>query len=109
MFPLNINADYNDSISFDKGCFIGQEVNARARFTGVIRKRLCVFIALKNKLDVDLPPDSQDNTFLFRELVDLTFSKSFEGTVIKNKEKFKTLLITSKIRRGIWKCLFRCV
>lgn len=38
--PLECNADYLGSVSFDKGCYLGQELTARIRYTGVIRKRL---------------------------------------------------------------------
>lgn len=29
-----------NAVSFDKGCYIGQELTARTHFTGVIRKRI---------------------------------------------------------------------
>lgn len=38
--PLECNADHLGSVSFDKGCYLGQELTARIKFTGVIRKRL---------------------------------------------------------------------
>ena len=38
--PLDCNLDHLHAIAFDKGCYIGQEVTARAHFTGTIRKRL---------------------------------------------------------------------
>uniref|UniRef100_A0A6G1SN75 Putative transferase CAF17, mitochondrial n=1 Tax=Aceria tosichella TaxID=561515 RepID=A0A6G1SN75_9ACAR len=38
--PLECNADLLGSVSFDKGCYLGQELTARIHYTGVVRKRL---------------------------------------------------------------------
>ena len=42
--PLEHNGALLNSISFDKGCYVGQELVARAHFTGVIRKRVMPLI-----------------------------------------------------------------
>ena len=46
--PLETNLDLLGGISFDKGCFIGQEVNARIKWKGVV-KRKYVPISIKSK------------------------------------------------------------
>ncbi len=46
--PLEINLDLLGGISFEKGCFIGQEVNARVKWKGLIKKKY-VPITLTNK------------------------------------------------------------
>lgn len=102
MFPLNVNYDYLDSIHFDKGCFIGQEVNARANFTGVVHKRLCVFVGLKEKLDNNDILNADDNRLALKKYVDFDANLKIEGTTIKDAAGFKTLLLTSKLIRGIW-------
>lgn len=39
-FPLEANGDILRAISFNKGCYLGQELTSRTYNTGVIRKRL---------------------------------------------------------------------
>ena len=46
--PMEINLDLLGGISFEKGCFIGQEVNARIKYKGLV-KRKYVPIHFKNK------------------------------------------------------------
>ena len=45
---MEINLDLLGGISFEKGCFIGQEVNARIKYKGIV-KRKYVPIYFKNK------------------------------------------------------------
>lgn len=42
-FPLESNVDFLHGVSFEKGCYIGQELTARTYHTGVVRKRLMPF------------------------------------------------------------------
>ena len=44
--PSEINLDLLDGISFEKGCFIGQEVNARIKWKGLVKKK---FVPVKFK------------------------------------------------------------
>lgn len=44
-FPLEYGMDNFHAISFNKGCYLGQELTARTKHRGVIRKRLHKFIA----------------------------------------------------------------
>ncbi|XP_030370103.1 putative transferase CAF17, mitochondrial [Scaptodrosophila lebanonensis] len=37
--PLEANADFLSGVSFNKGCYMGQELTARVHHSGVIRKR----------------------------------------------------------------------
>ena len=46
--PLETNLDLLGGISFEKGCFIGQEVNARIKWKGLV-KRKYVPVTYKNK------------------------------------------------------------
>ena len=42
--PMEINFDLLGGISFEKGCFIGQEVNARIKYKGLVKKSMFPFI-----------------------------------------------------------------
>lgn len=41
--PLEANLDYLNAISFEKGCYVGQELTSRTHFQGEIRKRYLPF------------------------------------------------------------------
>lgn len=41
---LECNADYTNSVSFTKGCYLGQELTARIHNVGVVRKRIMPII-----------------------------------------------------------------
>jgi folate-binding protein YgfZ len=43
-FPLSMNFQHLNAISFNKGCYIGQELTQRTYHTGVIRKVAMPFI-----------------------------------------------------------------
>ncbi|KAL1116123.1 hypothetical protein AAG570_005618 [Ranatra chinensis] len=53
-FPFEINADFLHGISFDKGCYIGQELTARTYHTGIVRKRIMPFYSDKLLTNVQL-------------------------------------------------------
>uniref|UniRef100_A0A0K0CZ90 GCV_T domain-containing protein n=1 Tax=Angiostrongylus cantonensis TaxID=6313 RepID=A0A0K0CZ90_ANGCA len=40
LLPFQINGDFLNMVSLDKGCYIGQELTARTAHTGVIRRRI---------------------------------------------------------------------
>jgi folate-binding protein YgfZ len=44
--PAEANLDVHRSISFTKGCYLGQELTARTHFTGVVRKRAMPVVRL---------------------------------------------------------------
>ena len=50
--PLESNIDFMNGISFEKGCYLGQELTARSHFTGMIRKRLMPVIISYNKKNI---------------------------------------------------------
>ncbi len=44
-FPLEFGMDFLNAISFDKGCYVGQELTARTKHRGVVRKKIYKIIA----------------------------------------------------------------
>ncbi len=48
--PLEINLDLLGGINFEKGCFIGQEVNARIKWRGLVKKKYVPITFKKNNL-----------------------------------------------------------
>ena len=43
LYPFEIDIIYNNGIDFDKGCFIGQEVIARVKYKGSVKKKYISF------------------------------------------------------------------
>jgi folate-binding protein YgfZ len=46
--PLECNLDFLNYINFNKGCYVGQELIARTKYKGLIRKRLLPFLINSN-------------------------------------------------------------
>ena len=64
--PLETNLDLLGGISFEKGCFIGQEVNARIKWKGVV-KRKYVPISIQSKKLSYLKLNNLDKKKIFLE------------------------------------------
>lgn len=48
--PLECNLDALNGVSFDKGCYLGQELTARAKHRGTVRKRLVPLLVGSNDI-----------------------------------------------------------
>ena len=63
--PLEINLDLLGGISFDKGCFIGQEVNARVKWRGLVKKKyVSIELINDNQFMKEINLDDENEIFL---------------------------------------------
>ena len=82
--PLEINFD-KQRVSFEKGCFRGQEIVARMKYLGIDRRKFCTFI-VKN--------DFVENNLIksIGEIINLDDKKVFNGIIKKDDiEKVKKI------------------
>jgi folate-binding protein YgfZ len=66
--PLEAGMDRLGAISFDKGCFIGQEVTARTRYRGLLKRR---YIPFRTMAAITVPADIYADERLVGELLGL--------------------------------------
>jgi len=89
---LNANLDYTNALSFSKGCYIGQEITARANFTGVIRKRMCVFVAC-NQVVENYEKSTQDNRLEMMRHISDDIKVDLKGKTVKDENGDKLLVL----------------
>ena len=111
--PLEINLDLLGGISFEKGCFIGQEVNARVKWRGLVKKKYVSIESVNNdqsikKIDLNdeneiylhnnqigqiikLKYHKENNNFYGIALIKLSFLYEFEknNLLLCNFKKMK--------------------
>ena len=51
--PLECNMDFLNHVDFRKGCYVGQELTARTKFKGVVRKRIVPFVCVGRERPAD--------------------------------------------------------
>lgn len=97
-FPLNMHLHHLNGVSFEKGCYLGQELTQRTYFTGTIRRVALPFMVI---------PDSDSSTFHIEGYnpashVDPGFNISLKGEEIKDsKGKKLGKILTSEKNMGI--------
>ncbi len=82
-FPLQSNMEEMNAIDFNKGCYVGQEVTARSKHRGVIRKKI-----VKVKIDGDVAsgsPVKVDN----RQIGEMLSSLNGEGLALLDLDEIK--------------------
>jgi folate-binding protein YgfZ len=104
-FPLNLNFQHLNGISFNKGCYIGQELTQRTHHTGVIRKVAMPFICTE-KLIFKIG-DENDNKFQGHVIIpfqslDKKFSQDLKGkNIIDSNGNIVGTVMISKYNCGI--------
>ncbi|XP_046574788.1 putative transferase CAF17 homolog, mitochondrial [Haliotis rubra] len=72
-FPLESNLVFHQGVSFQKGCYIGQELTARTHHTGVTRKRLMPLVLDRDGASIEtgtnITRDDGKNVGKFRNSV----------------------------------------
>lgn len=98
--PFEATIDYLQGVSFDKGCYLGQELTARTFHTGVTRKRLFPIILR----DSEIPKHESNNTKnnLFPEWLFETLDEKHEFPKTLESENF-VLLADTNSPKGIVK------
>mgnify|MGYP003305475958 CR=1 FL=1 len=96
--PLEINLDLLGGINFEKGCFIGQEVNARIKWRGLVKKKY-VPITFKNNNLSNLELKNLNKTEIYLEninigsLISMAYNKYedlwYGIAIIKLKDLYK--------------------
>ena len=96
-FPLNMHLHYLNGVSFDKGCYIGQELTQRTYHTGVIRKVALPFLVLSK--DDSFKVNAVNFTPLAQ--VDKSFDLDLKGEQIVSQGKKLGKILTNKFNCGI--------
>ena len=80
-FPLNMLLHHLNGVSFEKGCYIGQELTQRTFHTGVIRRIALPFLALSESSSANLKVDRAN--FIPMTHVDKDFDVEIVGEEIR--------------------------
>ena len=62
--PLECNMDLLNYIDFNKGCYVGQELIARTKFKGMVRKRLLPFVRKALLTQIGISGSHHDAAFV---------------------------------------------
>lgn len=76
--PLEYNFDYLHAISWTKGCYVGQELTARTKFVGAIRKRVFPYVLV----DHFTPAVGETLSYKNREVAEVIASIDDRGLLL---------------------------
>ena len=94
--PLNVNADFINSISLKPNELIGSQVFAKKHLSKPILKRASVFLVTEKPISsYDTEKFVRDNRALLFRHVNPTFDKKLSELILTDKDGKKAALITS--------------
>jgi folate-binding protein YgfZ len=82
--PLEAGLDELNAISWTKGCYLGQELTARTKYRGLIRKRL-----FPVKIEGELPIDNKEIFLGGAEVGDMRTHNGSDGIALLRLEAFE--------------------
>lgn len=81
-FPLNMHLHYLNGVSFEKGCYIGQELTQRTFHTGVIRRVALPFMIVSKPEDRNSNFEINAGNFMPIQHIDKNFDLEIKGEEI---------------------------
>jgi folate-binding protein YgfZ len=104
-FPLNLNFHHLNGISFNKGCYLGQELTQRTHHTGVLRKIAMPFVVTDKivfKIGDEDDKNFQGHILIPFQSVDRKFNLNLNGKNILNVNgDVVGTVISSKLNCGV--------
>lgn len=98
MFALDGDLDELNAVSFDKGCYVGQELTARMKHRGTARKRLLPISSANGDL---LPPADTSVTAAGHEIGTLTSAYGARGFALIRLDRLEDAKATAIEANGI--------
>ncbi|MCP5369302.1 MAG: folate-binding protein YgfZ [Rickettsiaceae bacterium] len=87
--PIEYNAEEQHALSFDKGCYVGQEVISRAKYQGVVRKKVFLLQNITGEVINEVVKGQQVNSVDGEKLGVVCSYWGSNVLALLNKDKFK--------------------
>ena len=105
LFPLNLNFQHLNSISFNKGCYIGQELTQRTYHTGVIRKVAMPFVITEKlifKIGDETNQQFQGHVIIPYQSLNKKFNQNLKGkNIVDTNGNVIGVVMTNKYNCGV--------
>ena len=84
---LESNFDELHGVDWDKGCYMGQELTARTKYRGLIKKRL-----MPVDIDGDIPPPGTPVTLAGKDVGEIRSARDGKGLALLRLEQVERVL-----------------